>query len=271
MNSQSQTTANIPAIKTLVVMAEITAQSEKVWEKSFSDSDLQCSMAVGGSQKGGLSAEEATKKAIKLSLYLALATVVYMGISLTQLNKVECFAWYTPFASVVRTPIQNMYCSALIKYQKTINDIITQGLNAVDIPQFLIASSAATGFVKFSYQHVYRVARACNKGIDELVGFIYNGNTSKEAVAAVRGIGEQLLNKLEKEAEAAKTQNAAVAAKKVAETPDDEEDYDDEEQEGGGKKKKIAKKVPAKKAPTKPKKPTVSKAKAPTKPKTKKN
>jgi hypothetical protein len=194
----------------------------------FSEAVVSCGQAqaqAGGrwsfrAKRGGGAA--AVKKCIKISVIMTLASALFLLIKIAEVDRVDCFAWYTPVASLLRTPIQNTYCNVLRSANTSIDKVIQKGIKAVDLPSLITAITAMTSLASLTYGSVVRFVKAFDTSIDVIVDYVYKEKTAGEAVGAVMRI---------------------VKNKKDADDEHEENEEDEEPQDGGRKapKRKVAK------------------------------
>lgn len=138
--------------------------------------------------KRGGAAAAVTKKCIKASVILTLASIFFLLIKISEIDRVNCFAWYTPLASLLRSPIQNTYCNMLRSANDTVYNLIQKGINANDIPKLIAAVSAFASVSTLTYSTVVRFVNTFDSSINVLVDYVFKEKTSTEAVSAVRNI-----------------------------------------------------------------------------------
>jgi hypothetical protein len=185
-------------------------------------------------QKGG----EITRK----SLHVALHIVILLNISFIlyslyfglQLDQVNCFAWYSPFASIFRNQIQNSWCTVLTSSQSHIDKLLTTMRNSKTFAEQLRNGGALVTAGVVTIKTFIKFVKGYNTQIEKIVKYI--------------------INKSEPEP---KFDDAEFKADEVA---SDELDKDEEEDvvEGGKKKttvrkKQVKPKTTTKKSPSAPK------------------
>lgn len=62
---------------------------------------------------GGTPKEVILRCCIKAVVILSLASQLYLLIKITKIDQANCFAWYSPIASLWQSPLQNSYCTIL--------------------------------------------------------------------------------------------------------------------------------------------------------------
>jgi hypothetical protein len=169
------------------------------------------------------------KRCIKFSVILAIAVSVYGLGKLTGVTDVDCFAWYSPFATLVRTPIQNTYCAVLRNADNAIDEVIRKGIriDSVNIPMIggIIATSA------FTLKRIIQLVKKFDAAVDTIVEYAYTRQDLGGALNSFQIIWQGIAHTL-----ASKSQSNDNNGK--GEQPDEDDEQQDNAQAGGRNSRK---------------------------------
>lgn len=179
-----------------IAHGKLDPQFDKSAAAAFAELDVCPSMRGNVLQYGGAQGA-LIKAAIKFSAALAIALAIYGAVKATAIDRTNCYAWYTPFATLVRTPIQNSYCTVLRNVDRAIDDVVRKGLRLDDMNQVLAMTSIfSTGAI--TLKTIFNSIRRFNSSLDSIVDHVYNvrdANFRQDAVHAVQNIFDKLVEK----------------------------------------------------------------------------
>lgn len=197
-------------------------------------------------QKGG--ATKAAHLALHCMILFSFALMMYLIFKGLALDQVNCFAWYSPFARLVRTGAQNTYCDILVSTNQIFGDmfkkIMTTPSISTNIKSIIGASTAAV----VSYKSCVAFMKKFNTQISKIVICILGDRTDK--ITEINTIAEKFATKIDN-----CTKKNANSDEESEECESDEEGTTEgnEGKEGG----KLKKKKTIKKSKTPSKKPKV--------------
>ena len=171
------------------------AGTEYTIQQCFANIDNCVSKRNNNIHYGGLD-PRIMKACIRWSIVLSIAVAIYGAIKFTELDQINCYSWYSPFAQFVRTPIQNTYCNALRHAHKEIDSIIVKGIRVDDMNQvYRLGALFTTGTV--TLKMICKQIQRFNTQLDVIVDYAYNisdRNLKQDAIVAV----EDMIDNLQK-------------------------------------------------------------------------
>lgn len=199
-----------------IAHGKLDPQSEETIAGAFASIDNNCVLLRNNSiQYGGID-PRVVKACLKFAVALSIAVSIYGIRRLTELDRTNCYAWYSPFATLVRTPIQNTYCTVLRNADKAIDDVVRKGIRVDDMNQiFKLGSVFTTGAV--TLKALSKSIMKFNSSLNTIVDYVYHirdANLKQDAVNAVQDIVEKLAEKAVNNNNAQINNNASQAGGK---------------------------------------------------------
>ena len=171
-------------------------------------------------------------------IIFSFALMLYGVFHGLKLGEVNCFAWYSPFASVFRTGAQNTYCNVLRSTNQIFAQCVQGLMNSSDIGNFLTKGIAAGVAVGGSYKAFVTFMRKFNAQVAVLVKFILNdkSQTEEKRNNGIKCAMKPLIEDIKKNIGIVSKESQNEAEQCSDAEPSEEEE--EEEDSGGASKRK---------------------------------